>query len=49
MNVEALMTEVYGIQPLKVEPMSFGHTNQVYSVHFRTSKSFSEPIASPTS
>ncbi|WP_255250670.1 phosphotransferase family protein [Paenibacillus lautus] len=34
LNVEELMTEVYGILPLKVEPMSFGHTNQVYSVTF---------------
>lgn len=32
MSLEDLIKEVYGSTPLKIEPMSFGHTNQVYSV-----------------
>ncbi|MGO4789589.1 phosphotransferase family protein [Paenibacillus sp. 2KB_20] len=32
MNLEDLITEVYGSPPLKIELMSFGHTNQVYRV-----------------
>lgn len=32
MNLEELMAEVYGHRPLRIELMSFGHTNQVYSV-----------------
>lgn len=32
MSLEDLIKEVYGSPPLKIEPMSFGHTNQVYSV-----------------
>ncbi|MFE0559812.1 phosphotransferase family protein [Paenibacillus sp. NPDC058910] len=32
MNLEHLITEVYGSPPLKIELMSFGHTNQVYRV-----------------
>ncbi|MEC0257374.1 phosphotransferase family protein [Paenibacillus lautus] len=34
MNLEDLITEVYGSPPLKIERMSFGHTNQVYNVTF---------------
>ncbi|WP_339266419.1 aminoglycoside phosphotransferase family protein [Paenibacillus sp. FSL K6-1330] len=32
MSLEDLITEVYSSPPLKIERMSFGHTNQVYSV-----------------
>lgn len=34
MCLEDLITKVYGSPPLKIERMSFGHTNQVYSVTF---------------
>ncbi|WP_127596637.1 phosphotransferase family protein [Paenibacillus lautus] len=34
MNLGDLITEVYGSPPLKIERMSFGHTNQVYRVTF---------------
>ncbi|MCV4232334.1 aminoglycoside phosphotransferase family protein [Virgibacillus sp. LDC1] len=34
MNLEDLIMEVYGSPPLKIERMSFGHTNQVYNVTF---------------
>ncbi|MGG4345901.1 phosphotransferase family protein [Paenibacillus lautus] len=32
MSLEELITEIYGSPPLKIELMSFGHTNQVYRV-----------------
>ncbi|MFG1731219.1 phosphotransferase family protein [Paenibacillus sp. 843] len=34
MNLEDLIMEDYGSPPLKIERMSFGHTNQVYNVTF---------------
>lgn len=34
MNLEELMANLYGRRPLRMKLMSFGHTNQVYSVIF---------------